>query len=94
MWAKGSGELSPMWCLLHDLQAAGTDLSSHLGGRGRHGMPPQGPVSGLCLRPQSPKGLAKKKTKTLPQSFPILTEEEKHKQGEDAQEPFPVKRRR
>ena len=30
MWAKGSRGLNAMWCLLHDLQAAGMDCSSHL----------------------------------------------------------------
>ena len=29
MWVKGSGGLSGMWCLSHDLQVAGTDIGSH-----------------------------------------------------------------
>ena len=33
VWAKGSGGLSAMWCLLHDLQAAGTDRGGHLRGQ-------------------------------------------------------------
>lgn len=32
-WAKGSGGLSVTQCLLRDLQAAGTDLGSCLGGQ-------------------------------------------------------------
>ena len=30
VWAKGSRGLNATWCLLHDLQAAGTDCSSSL----------------------------------------------------------------
>ena len=30
VWAEGSGGLSLMLCLLHDLKAAGTNDSSHL----------------------------------------------------------------
>ena len=33
VWAGGSGGLSATWCLLRDLQAAGTDCSSLLGGQ-------------------------------------------------------------
>ena len=33
LWAKGSMGLSAMWCLLRDLQAAGTDHGSGLGGQ-------------------------------------------------------------
>ena len=29
VWAKGSGGLSMMWCLLCDLQVTGTNHSSH-----------------------------------------------------------------
>ena len=45
VWAKGSGRLSAMWCLLCDLQGAGKDC----GTKGRHGQPPQGSVSWLYL---------------------------------------------
>ena len=60
-WAKGSRGLSVMWCLLHDLQAAGMDsggISEAEGGIACHNW---GPVTGLHLQPQSPQGLAKKK---------------------------------
>ena len=33
VWAKGIRGLSARWCLLQDLQVAGTDLGSPLGGR-------------------------------------------------------------
>ena len=33
VWAKGSMGLSVTWCLLHDLQAAGTDHGSRHGGQ-------------------------------------------------------------
>ena len=33
VWAKGIGELSSTWCLLCDLQAAGTNGGSHLRGQ-------------------------------------------------------------
>jgi len=32
-WAKGNGGLSAMWCLLCDLQVAGTNRGSRLGGQ-------------------------------------------------------------
>ena len=32
-WAKGIRGLSVMWCLLHDLQVAGTDQGGHLRGQ-------------------------------------------------------------
>ena len=33
VWAKGSGGLSAMWCLLRDLHMAGIDHGSHLRGQ-------------------------------------------------------------
>ena len=33
VWANGSGGLNAMWCLLHDLQVAGTDHGGHLRGQ-------------------------------------------------------------
>ena len=63
VWAEGNGWLRMTWCLLHDLQVAGTDCGSHLGGQ-REAWPDNlGPMIGLHLRPQSPQGLAKKKKK-------------------------------
>ena len=33
VWVKGIRELSVMWCLLHDLQVAGTDHGSRVRGQ-------------------------------------------------------------
>ena len=44
MWAKGSGGLSTMWHLLHDLQAVGTNHRSHL----RHQRGPWPTASRAC----------------------------------------------
>ena len=33
VWTKGSWGLSAMWCLLHDLQLAGTNRGGYLGGQ-------------------------------------------------------------
>ena len=33
VWAKGIRGLSVMWCLLHNLQVAGTDCGGHLRGQ-------------------------------------------------------------
>ena len=54
VWAKGIRGLSATLCLLHDLQVAGTDHSSHLRGQIEVCL-------GLHLHPQSLQGFAKKK---------------------------------
>ena len=59
VWAKGSRGLSARWCLLHDLQAAGTDRARRpQGSVVCHHL---GPVSRLHLQLQSPQGSAKKR---------------------------------
>ena len=49
VWSKVIRGLSMMWCLLHNLQVAGTDCSGCLRDWGRHGLLPLGALSGLHL---------------------------------------------
>ena len=53
--------LRAMWCLLHDLQVAGTDCGGHVRVQRETWPATIGGLSGLHLWPQSPQGLAKKK---------------------------------
>ena len=60
VWAKHIRGLSVIWCLLHNLQVAGTKCFGISESRERQELPLLGPVSGLHLQAQSLQSLAKK----------------------------------
>ena len=62
MWAKGIRGLCVTWCLLHDLQVAGTDCGGHLRGQREAWLATTGGLSvGSTSNPSHLRGWQKRK---------------------------------